>query len=114
MYNFYAKSTIAKFGRGDPYKNGVSIVLVDLNNPVLVDSQIVKLIDQNHMWKAINSAKVVQTSGKLSIRINTTNTAQEYNRAILKTQIDIAKRPVILSLDYASKSISGKAIFYIN
>jgi hypothetical protein len=36
-----------------------------------------------------------------------------FNRVVLDTQINLAKKPLLLSMDYASSSKSGNATFYV-
>jgi hypothetical protein len=113
IYNGYNKTTVAEFGNGNPYRNGIKVMSVDLKSALSAKGQkIVNLIDQNHVWKAINDAKVSHGSNDLNILVKTDNANKAFNRAVLQTHVNLTSKPLLLSLDYSSESISGKAIFY--
>jgi dolichyl-phosphate-mannose-protein mannosyltransferase len=89
--------------------------------------QTLNLLNTNFIWKPTNHAKIISNStGKysdrdhndevnrtLNILVKTNSTDKIYNRAILQTQINLSKKPLLLSMDYASKSLKGKAVFYM-
>jgi hypothetical protein len=108
---------------------GISILLPRQLITVLdKQGQTVNLLNTNHIWKPTNYAKIlsnntINTSSSghniyssnrtLNILVKTDSTDQVYNRAVLDTQINLAKKPLLLSMDYASKSLKGRAKFYI-
>jgi hypothetical protein len=74
------------------------------------------LIDKDHIWKAINHARIFYSrDGMLNILTSTDYPGKEFNRAVLQTQINnlTEKRPLLLSMKYASKSFDGKATFVV-
>jgi aldose sugar dehydrogenase len=80
-----------------------------------VHAQLINLIDKDHIWKPITYTKVLQTNGRLNISTITDYPGKEFNRAVLQTQINnlTEKRPLLLSMKYASKSFYGKATFVV-
>jgi Dolichyl-phosphate-mannose-protein mannosyltransferase len=107
---------------------GISILLPRQLITVLEQqSQTVNLLNTNYIWKPTNYAKIlsndtsntsnsghnVYSNRTLNILVKTDSTDQVYNRAILQTQINLAKKPLLLSIDYASESLKGRAKFYI-
>jgi hypothetical protein len=77
---------------------------------------VLNLIDENNIWKPVNSAEVMHDESNLLIYVNidnnNTQTGKVYNRAVLQTQITPALYPAVLDLDYTSQSLSGNATFY--
>jgi hypothetical protein len=77
-------------------------------------AQLINLIDKDHIWKPVSYTKVLQSNGRLNITTITNYPGKEFNRAVLQTQINnnlTEKRPLLLSMKYASKSFYGKATF---
>jgi Dolichyl-phosphate-mannose-protein mannosyltransferase len=110
IYNLYLTNQTTTIEAG-PVKNDTVIILPNLGNTR--QSKIINLIDQNHIWKHVNYAKVFQQNGSLNITVNTRKSGEVFNRAALQTQVNLTKKPLLLSFNYASKSIEGKAKFYI-
>jgi hypothetical protein len=108
---------------------GISVLLPTHLITVLdKQGQTVNLLNTNYIWKPTNYATILSnntsntsSSGHniyssnrtLNILVKTDSTDQVYNRAVLDTQINLAKKPLLLSMDYASKSLKGIAKFYI-
>jgi hypothetical protein len=90
----------------------ISIVIALCTNSVL--AQEINLIDKNYVWKATDVAKIFhRDNNSLNVLVKTNSTDKIYNRAILQTKLNSTQnRPLLLSLDYSSQSIQGKAIFY--
>jgi hypothetical protein len=72
------------------------------------------LIDKNYVWKPTDDAKIFHpVNNGLTVLVKTNSTDKIYNRAILQTKLNSTQnRPLLLSLDYSSDSLQGKAIFY--
>lgn len=79
-------------------------------NPVKTSS--INLLEKNKIWKPVNYAKALQGEDQLVIVVYTEDENKVYNRAYLQTQFNATKTPIILSLDYISKSLAGNATFY--
>ena len=90
----------------------ISIVICISTNSV--GAQEINLIDKNYVWKPTDAAKIFhRDNNSLNILVKTNSTDKIYNRAILQTKLNSTQnRPLLLSLDYSSQSIQGKAIFY--
>jgi glucose/arabinose dehydrogenase len=73
---------------------------------------IINLLDEKHIWRPFNHAKLSQSDGTLTINTDTDNNKKIYSRALLQTHINWTKsKPLLLNLDYASESLKGNAKF---
>jgi hypothetical protein len=78
----------------------------------VAQAQVNNIIDNHHTWKPVNHTRFFYSKdGMLNIITGTDYPGKEYNRLVLQTQLHTAKTPILLSLDYASKSFEGKAMF---
>jgi hypothetical protein len=111
IYNLYDTKKLQTIEIGDPMKNGVALILTEHPGLDIVPDKVTNLIDMNHSWKSLNGATVSHTNGLLNITVNSNNTNRMYSGAVLHTQINMTKQPFLLYLKYASKSLTGKAIF---
>ncbi len=111
IYNLYDTNKLQTIEIGDPIKNGVALILTEHPGSDIVPDKVTNLIDMNHSWKSLNGATVSHTDGLLNITVNSNNTNRMYSGAVLHTQINMTKQPFLLYLKYASKSLTGKAIF---
>jgi hypothetical protein len=84
--------------------------LTDLshNNP---KRTAINLIDQTHVWNSSKHASVSQNNNSLNIMVRTVDTNKEFNHAVLETHMNLKEGPHLLSLEYASESFAGNAIF---
>ena len=80
----------------------------------------INLNDKQGSWKPFINAQIVKSNSSgsvynnaLNVVVKTSSADELFNRAVLQTQINLAKKPLLLSMDYAAKSESGKAIFYV-
>jgi hypothetical protein len=80
----------------------------------------INLNDKQGSWKPFINAQIVKTdnggslyNNALNIVVKTGSADKLFNRAVLDTQINLAKKPLLLSMDYASNSKSGNAMFYV-
>ena len=70
------------------------------------------LTDENHDWQPWFETNVTQTNGNLTISLINNHTQKLFNRAFLQTQLNTSTiAPPVLTLDYASQSVSGNATF---
>jgi len=70
------------------------------------------LTDGNHDWQPWFETNVTQTNGNLTISLINDHTQKLFNRAFLQTQLNTSTiAPPVLTLDYASQSVSGNATF---
>ena len=91
--------------------------------------QTVNLLNPTYIWKPTNYANVISnftdnTTSRmddnnynknkiLNMVVKANNVGKVNNSAILNTEINLTKRPLLLSLEYASKSLKGKGKFFI-
>ena len=91
--------------------------------------QTINLLNPTYTWKPTNYANVISnftdnTTSRmdhnnhnknkiLNIVVKANNVGKLNNSAILNTEINLTKRPLLLSLEYASKSLKGKGKFFI-
>jgi hypothetical protein len=111
IFNLYDTKKLQTIEIGDPVKNGVALILTEHPGSDIVPEKVTNLIDMNHSWKSLNGATVSHTNDLLNITVNSNNTNRMYSGAVLHTQINMTKQPYLLYLKYASKSLTGKAIF---
>jgi Dolichyl-phosphate-mannose-protein mannosyltransferase len=113
IYNLSNTNPTSSLIQGGPHKNSLDLIIPKpLPNSGPRD-HLNNMIDQNHIWKPWNYAKITQNDSKLILYVNTTNTSKIFNRAVLQTELNLAETPLLLSLDYASKSYVGNATFYV-
>jgi hypothetical protein len=74
---------------------------------------IIDLIDENHVWKSFGQTTVVQSTGNLIIAVGTYKEEKKYNRAYLQTELKLAERPLLLSLDYTIETKIGNATYSV-
>jgi hypothetical protein len=75
---------------------------------------VANLLDGSHPWKPFNNVHVYNNPNKtLDITFKTNRQDQIYGRAFLNTKIQEINTPITLSVDFASKSNMGKALFMV-
>jgi hypothetical protein len=78
----------------------------------VAQAQVNNIIDKHHTWKPVNHTRFFYSrDGMLNIITSSDYAGKEYNRAVLQIQLHTAKTPILLFLEYASKSFEGKAMF---
>jgi hypothetical protein len=99
--------------------NNNSATLLSNNISQVISEQIetLNILDDNQMWKSFGDANITQDkdNGTLYIRINNLSMANAddiYSGASLLTRVNLSQRPLLLSLEYMSKSSSGNPTFY--
>jgi hypothetical protein len=73
----------------------------------------VSLLDDNQIWRTTKNTTLNQKDGNLNILTITNERNSVDNFAFTTTQANISQTPILLSLNYASKSILGTATFRI-
>jgi hypothetical protein len=76
-----------------------------------VDHYAVNLIDQNHVWGTFNYAKLIATTDNMTIFVSPEKVTKIYNRGILTTDLKLEERPLIMAIDYVSRSYVGDASY---
>ena len=94
-----------------PYKNSFDLLITKPMSNAGSRDYALNLIDKTHIWKPRNYAKISQNGGELIINVNTKNTNKIYNGAFLQTELAPPERPLLLTLEYASKPHVGNASF---
>jgi dolichyl-phosphate-mannose-protein mannosyltransferase len=103
IYNLFGTNKIETI-------DGVAITLGNLTHGSVGEN----LIDKKYIWRVTDVGKIFhRDNNSLNFIVTTNSTDKIYNRAILQTELNSTQnRPLLLSLDYSSQSIDGKAIFY--
>ena len=90
------------------------VVLPKYSPSVSDDAHTVNLIDSQHVWKTKRKTIISQTGADLDILVKTDKGKKITGIAFLETQIkNLEERPLLLSLDYASKSPDSNTKFFI-
>jgi hypothetical protein len=76
-------------------------------------ANVLDLIDKNHIWKAVGKTDVIQNPNNLSIHIDTEEKGKTYNRAILKTELNLTNKPIVLSLNYEPGRGLGNVTYFL-
>jgi hypothetical protein len=77
-----------------------------------VQAQVINTLDKAHIWSPVNHARIFyRRDGMLNILTDTEYPKKEFNRATLQTVISPTKKPLLLYMQYASRSFEGKATF---
>lgn len=96
---------------GGPYENSLELIITDPLPNDGTKNQPINLIDEDHVWKTVNDAKASQNDSELIIKVKTNSSDKLYNRAVLQTQLGLVDRPLILNVEYFSKTHEGNATF---
>jgi hypothetical protein len=73
----------------------------------------VNLLDTYHNWKSTKNLNITNVPGNLKMLLIANGTESRMEYAYLGTQSDISEVPILLSINYASKSITGTATFML-
>jgi hypothetical protein len=73
----------------------------------------IDLIDKNHIWKSFGQTTVFQGTDNLIIAARTYEKGKIFNRGYLQTELNLADRPLLLSLDYKIETKVGNATYAI-
>jgi hypothetical protein len=92
----------------------ISISILIILWPTSIRAEEFNLINKNYIWRATDAGKIFhRDNSTLNFVVKTNSTDKIYNRAILQTKLNYTQsKPLLLSLNYSSQSITGKAIFY--
>jgi hypothetical protein len=75
--------------------------------------QEIDLIDDRHFWKSRKDAQVSQTEERLIILSKTNNTENTSRHAIMRTELENTKSPLLLSLEYITASSKTDTSYFI-
>lgn len=97
--------------------NDVTLVSNNISQVMSGQNKTLNLSDDNHVWKPFGDANITQDidSRTLSIRVSNSSKADtddRYSGASLLTRVNLSQRPLLLSLEYMSKSSSENPTFY--
>ena len=74
----------------------------------------INLLDKNHVWIARQDIAISQSDRDLNIMFKTKRSQETLATVLLETQLNnLTKRPLLLSLDYASKSPNSSSKYFI-
>ena len=111
FYDFYGAKKQQEFKDGDPMKYGVAVELSERSSYLGMINRTENLIDMNHKWSALKGASILQ-GDVLQIKVNSSNTDRIYSGAALHTRINLKEKPLLMYLEYETKSFSGDANFF--
>jgi len=103
-------------------KNGTTVVESRRNKIILPETwpsgleqnRSINLIDKDHVWKANPNIRISQSDRDLNIVFTTEKTEEKSSSVLLETQLkNITEKPLLLSLDYASKSPKSNTKYFI-
>jgi hypothetical protein len=99
--------------------NNSRVTLLSTNFSQVINQQIdtLNLLDDNQTWKSFGNANIIQdkSSDTLHIRVHNSTIAnpnERYSGASLLTGVNLSQRPLLLSLEYMSKSSRENPTFY--
>lgn len=107
---------------GEHNKNGTRVVENSRNKIILPQPSPlgleqdhgVNLIDKNHVWKPSKDIAISQSDGELDIIVKTKKSEEILGSVLLETQLNnLTESPLLLSLDYVSKSPNSNTKFFI-
>jgi hypothetical protein len=108
---------VEEFRNEDDTNNSVTILSNNISQ--VIDRQIgtLNLLDDNQTWKSFADANITQDKsiGTLHISVHNSTIAnldEGYSGASLLTGVNLSQRPLLLSLEYMSKSSSENPTFY--
>jgi hypothetical protein len=103
-------------------KNGTTVV-EDGRNKIIIpqpwpsgfeQDHGINLIDKEHVWKTNPNIRISQSDRDLNIVFTTKKTEEKSSSVLLETQLkNITERPLLLSLDYSSKSPKSNTKYFI-
>ena len=74
----------------------------------------INLLDKNHVWKARQDTANSQSDHDLNIMFKTKKSEEKLRTVLLETQLNnLTESPLLLSLDYASKSPNSTSKYFI-
>jgi hypothetical protein len=74
----------------------------------------INLLDKNHVWKARQDTAISQSAHDLNIMFKTKKSEETLETVLLETQWNnLTKGPLLLSLEYASKSPNSHSKYFI-
>ena len=76
-------------------------------------SNVLDLIGKNKNWAPFGKTQVEQNLNNLTIRVDTSGKMREFNRAYLQTKLDLANKPLLLSIDYNLDTIIGNGTYLV-
>ncbi|HZO10603.1 MAG TPA: glycosyltransferase family 39 protein [Nitrososphaeraceae archaeon] len=107
---------------GEHNKNGTTVVEDSRNKIILPQpwpsgleqDHGINLIDKEHVWKSNGNIRISQSDSDLNVVFTTNKTEQKPSSALLETQLkNLTERPLLLSLDYASKSSNSNTRYFV-
>jgi hypothetical protein len=112
IYRLFETKKIAIFGDRSG-TDSITLLSTDLSRLNIPNSGKLNLINQDHQWEPTTGLKLSKTNRSLDMIIETNTTDKQFNMGVLNTDLELAERPVLLSLEYASKSFFGNATFLL-
>jgi hypothetical protein len=107
---------------GEHTKNGTTVV-EDRRNKIIIpqpwpsgfeQDHGINLIDKEHIWKPNRNIRISQSDRDLNLVFTTNKTEGKSSSVVLETQLkNITESPLLLSLDYASKSPKSNTKYFI-
>jgi hypothetical protein len=112
IYDLFETKKIATIGNKSG-TDSITLLSTNLSQLKVSNSSRINLLNQDYQWTSTTGLKLSKTNGSLDMLIKTNVTNKQFNRAVLTTDLNSVEKPVLLSLEYASKSFSGNATFLL-
>ena len=96
----------------DGTRRGAYPLSTDLSR-LAPNGSMINLVSPQQQWVPTVGLKLSKSNGSLDMLTETNITDKQFNRVVLNSDLDSAERPVLLYLQYASKSFSGNATFLL-
>jgi len=112
IYRLFETKRLAIFGdkRGP---NSITLLSTDLSRLTAPNSIMMNLVCPQQQWEPTIGLKLSKSNGSLDMLTETNITDKQFNRVVLNSNLDSAEKPVLLYLEYASKSFLGNATFLL-
>jgi hypothetical protein len=112
IYRLFETKRLAIFGdKSDP--DSITLLSTDLSRLIAQNSSMMNLVSPQQQWEPTIGLKLSKSNGSLHMLTETNITEKQFNRVVLNSNLDAVERPVLLYLEYASKSFSGNATFLL-
>jgi hypothetical protein len=105
------------FRHKEDNNNVVTLVSNNISRVMSGQNKTLNLLDDNHVWKPFGGANITQNIDNRTLSIRVSNSSKSvsddrYSGASLLTRVNLSQRPLLLSLEYTSKSSIENPTFY--
>ena len=102
---------------GENNNSGVTLISNNLSHAMGEQNKSLNLLDDNHVWEPFGDAIITQYTNDSNLRIRVSNSSDTdagngYSGASELTRVNLSQSPLLLSLEYRSKSSNENPTFY--